>query len=108
MKPDDVERRLRNGSWPELRPEVKDARVRKAARKLAARRRARVFRWVLATAAALLIAINVMSEREHARRIAAITGGPAIQRPVPPAVYAEALRYRAQLLSESIGHPGNT
>ena len=108
MNPDDVEQRLRNGSWPELRPEVKGALVRKAARKLAARRRGRAFRWVLATAAALLIAINVVAERGHERRMAAITGGPAIQRPVPPAVYADALRYRAQLLSESVERIGNS
>jgi len=108
MSPDDLERRLRNGSWPELRPEVKDQLMHRARRKLAGRSRGRVFRWALAAAATLLIAINLIGERAHTRRIELITGRPAIHQPIPPKAYADALRYRAELLSGLIGDLGNS
>ncbi len=108
MNYDELERRLRNGSWPELRPEVKAKLMRRAGRRLAARSRKRVFRWALAAAATLLIAINLIGERAHTRRIELITGRPAIHQPIPPKAYANALRYRAQLLSELIGDLGNS
>ncbi|MGD8239095.1 MAG: hypothetical protein PVH68_11115 [Armatimonadota bacterium] len=108
MKPDDLERRLRNGSWPELRPELKSRLMHRARRRVAARRRGPLFRWALAAAAALLIAINLIGERAHTRRMDAITGGATIGRPIAPGVYAEARRYRVELLSEITGHLGNS
>ncbi|MFQ5810533.1 MAG: hypothetical protein ACE5JM_13030 [Armatimonadota bacterium] len=108
MKPDDLERRLRNGSWPELRPKVKASLMHRARRRMAARRPRPLFRWALAAAAALLIAINLIGERAHTRRMDVITGGAAIDHPIAPGVYAEARRYRVELLSEITGHLGNS
>ena len=108
MNDDRLERRLRESPPPEPRPEVKAELLHRARRKMAARRRGRILRWAWAAAAALLIAINLAADHLHTRRLAAITGAPAIQRPLAGTAYAEGLRYRAELLSELIGHLDNS
>ncbi len=108
MNDEQFENQLRQVPLDMPDSEVKRRLMRLALSKARPRRRGRMLRWALAAAAGLLILINVGFERGHQRYITALTGPPAIARPMPGAAYAAGLEQRQEMMSEILGENGNS
>lgn len=100
-----IEERLRRVRLAEPGPELR-ARLLAAA-EVRMRRQARParFPWALATAAALLIAANLVFGQVHDARMRALVGEPTTVTAADAQVYAQAIAERARLMSEALDEP---
>lgn len=108
MNYDELESRLRQIPLTQPDPEVKRRLLRRAAGRLHAQRRGRLLRWAFATAAGILIVINLIFGQVHEGRLQALTGHPANQWVIGSTAYAEGLAYREQMLRDILGPNGNS
>ena len=88
--------------------QVRRRLMQQASRTAQRRRRGRTVRWAFATAAALLLVINLVFGQIHQEHIARITGRPVYTQRTSGVAYAEGLAQREQLMSELLGENGNS
>ncbi len=101
MNDERFEERLRQAPLAEPSEEVRARLLRSGPRR---RSRSGLLTWALTAAAAGLIAINLVFGQVHEARLTEIIGPrPAIQMQGSPAMWAEAMAQRAQLMREIMG-----
>ena len=110
MSDDRFERHLREIPLNGPAPEVKRRLVQRAAARMRAHRREHTVRLVLAAAAALLIAVNLVFGQMHEARLSAILGPEALQSvegrgPIYADAFAERQRLTSMML-EDASFPG--
>jgi hypothetical protein len=106
MSDDRFEEHLREIPLNGPGPEVKRRLVQRAAARMRGHRRGRTVRLVLAAAAGLLIAVNLVFGQMHEARLAAIIGPEALQSvegggPIYADAFAERQRLMGMLLEDS-------
>ncbi len=101
MNDERFEERLRGPPLAEPGAEVRARLLRRGSRR---RTRSGLLTWALTAAAAGLIAINLIHGQMHEARLAEIIGPrPAVEMQHSPAMWAEAMAQRAQLMREIMG-----
>lgn len=98
MNEQEVEKRLLQALPADPAAQLRTQVLSQARRSLRFRRVERVWRWTLAVAVVLLIVINLRVTRVHEQQMLALTGPPAIERPIDPEMLTRSRQEREELL----------
>lgn len=95
----DFEQSLVQTPLPDPPPQARTALLARARRERRWRTIERVWGWTLATAAALLLVLNLHFGRMHERELLALTGPSAIERTIDSRTFANQFHERQRLLA---------
>ena len=108
MENEELEKQLRAIPLGTPDPQVRRRLMQQAARAAQRQRRGRTLRWAFATAAALLLVINLIFGQIHQEHIAQIMGRSGYTQRTSGVAYAEGLEQRERLMDELLGENGNS
>ena len=108
METEQFEEQLRSIPLGTPDRQVKRRLMQRAARVARRQRRGLTVRWAFASAAALLLVVNLLFGQIHQEHIAHITGRPGYTQRTSGVAYAEGLEQREQIISELLRENGNS